>query len=601
MSPEQVRGRPADPRSDIFSFGAILYEMLSGRRAFHGDTSADTISAILKEDPPDLSATNRQISPGLDRIVRHCLEKDPEQRFQSARDLAFDLEALSDVSAPSAVSIRQPRKRDLRIGVPLILALLAVAAAAILFRPRTKAIDSLAVLPFANARSDPNTDYLSDGITENLISRLSRSPALTVMSRSSVFRYKGREIDAQAVGRELKVQAVLMGRVEQRGANLLISAELVDVRSNRQIWGDQFNRKASDIQAVQEQIAKDIAGTLRLPVTSEENKRLTKRYTENAEAYELYLRGRYHWNKRTGEDIQKGIEYFRQAIEKDPAYAQAYAGLADSYVILFQYAALPSRETFPKGKAAALKALEIDDTLAQAHASLGFANECFDWDFAAAEKEYRRAIELDPKYATARHWYSLYLAHQGRFDEAIREAERALELDPLALILNNLLPRVLCLARQYDRSIDAAHKTLELDQGFYIVRINLGIALEQKERFAEAIAEFEEAARLSRRTIQAIAGLGHGYAVSGRRAEAFRLIDELKRSSERGYDPLASIALVYAGLGENDEAIKWLEKAFDAHSGFLIEPASVKMDARWDALRSDPRFQNLLRRIGFSP
>ncbi len=599
MSPEQVRGRPADPRSDIFFFGAILYEMLSGKRAFHGDSAADTMSAILKEDPPDLSQTNRSIPPGLERVVRHCLEKNPEQRFHSAHDLAFDLEALSDVSAlaPAAQALRRRpiwRVRPTWLIAGFAAVLVALVATSFLLRPRGKAIDSLAVLPFTNASPDPNTEYLSDGITESLINSLSQLPSLTVMSRNSVFRYKGREIDAQAAGRELKVQAVLIGRVAQRSANVSISAELVDVRNNRQIWGDRFNRKVSDIQAVQEEIAREISGKLRQRLTGEEKKRLTKRYTESAEAYGLYLKGRYHWNKRTGEDIQKGIGYFQQAIEKDPTYALAYAGLADSYAILSEWSGLPSSETFPKAKAAALKALEIDDTLAQAHATLA----SIDWDFSSAEKEYRRAIELDPKYPTAHHWYSLLLSNLGRHEQAIAEAERAYELDPLSPIISNVRTAAFYFARQYDRAIEAGRKTVELDKGFSPALLDLGFALEQKKMYPEAIAEFEEAVRLSGRGIQAVAYVSHAYAVSGRREEAMRLIEELKGWAERGYDPLASIALVYAGLGQNDEAMRWLEKAYQARSAWLIFLA-LKVSPRWDALRSDARFQDLLRRIGF--
>jgi len=598
MSPEQVRGKPADARSDIFSFGAILYEMLSGKRAFHGDSAADTMSAILMKEPPELSQTNRDIAPGLERVVRHCLEKSPEQRFHSAHDLAFGLEALSDVSTPTLAPAARPRALTFRVGAALLAALLALAAAAVLLRPRGKSIDTLAVLPFANASSDPNVEYLSDGITDALINSLSQLPSLTVMSRDSVSRYKGPEVSAQAAGRELKVQAVLKGKFVQRAQDLLITAELVDVRDNSHLWGGQFNRKLSDIQAVQEEIAGQISSKLRARLGGEEKKRLSKRYTENAEAYALYLKGRYHWNKRTAEDIQKGIGYFQQAIEKDPTYALAYAGLADSYVILFQYAGLPSRETFPKANAAALKALEIDDTLAQAHAALAWTHQLFDWDFSAAEKEFRRAIELDPKYPTAHHWYSLLLSLLGRHEQAIAEAERAYELDPLSPIISNLRARVFYNARQYDRAIEAARKTLELDKGFIQALLTLGLALEQKKMYPEAIAEFEEAVRLSGRSIQAVAYVGHVYAVSGRREEAMRLIEELKGWSERGYDPLANIALVHAGLGQNDETMRWLEKAYQARSAWLIVLA-LKVDPRWGALRSDARFQDLVRRIGF--
>ncbi len=455
------------------------------------------------------------------------------------------------------------------------------------------------MLPFVNAGGDPNAEYLSDGITESLINSVSQIPGIKVVSRSSAFHYKGKDVGARTVGRELGVRAVLTGRIVQRGDGLSIRAELVDARDDTHLWGEQYNRRLSDILAVQEEIAGDISGKLRQRLTGEEMKRLTRRSTENPEAYGLYLKGRYHWNKRTGQDLQKGIGYFQQAIEKDPTYALAYAGLADCYAVLFLYAGLPSSENFPKAKAAASKALEIDDTLAQAHATLAFVHENFDWDFSAAGKEYRRAIELDPKYPTAHHWYSLYLSGIGRHEQAIAEAERVYKLDPLSPIISNLRAAAFYSARQYDRAIEAARKTLELDKGFSPAHFSLGCALEQKKMYPEAIAALEEAVRLSGRRIRADADLGHAYAVSGRREEAMRMIEELKARSERGYDPVADIALVYAGLGQNDEAMRWLEKAYQARSAWLIRLAPLKVDPRWDALRSDARFQDLLRRIGF--
>jgi TolB-like protein/Tfp pilus assembly protein PilF len=599
MSPEQVRGLPVDRRSDIFSFGAIFYELLSGKRAFKRDTASDTIAAILMQEPPELLGSGRNIPPALEHIVKHCLEKDRDNRFQSARDIAFALgEASSGSAAAPATPAAQPaRSRAFR---PLLWAagVAALATAVLWLRLGAGTIDSLAVLPFVNAGGDPNAEYLSDGITESLINSVSQIPGIKVVSRTSAFHYKGRDVGAKTVGRELGVRAVLTGRIVQRGDALSIRAELVDARDDTHLWGEQYNRRLSDILAVQEEIAGDISGKLRQRLTGEEKKRLTKRYTENAEAYGLYLKGRYHWNKRTGEDIQKGIGYFQQAIEKDPTYALAYAGLADCYAILFYYAELPASEAFPKAKAAALKALEIDDTLAQAHAALAFVHEDFDWDFSSAEKEFKRAIELNPNYPTVHHWYSRHLSWLGRHEQAIAEAERANELDPLSPVISNARAVVFNNARQYDRATEAARKTLELDKGFGIAHVWLGLALEQKKMYPEAIAEFEEGVRLSGREILPLADLGHAYAVSGRREEAMKLIEELKGWSERGFDPLANIALVHAGLGQNGEAMRWLEEAYQARSAWLIELA-LKVDPRWDALRSDARFQDLLRRIGF--
>ena len=602
MSPEQVRGLPVDHRSDIFSFGAILYEMLSGRKAFSRDTASDTMAAIMRDDPPELTQSGRDISPALDHVVKHCLEKDRDNRFQSARDIAFALGEASSGSAaaPTRLSAQPPRSNASRplLWTAGVVALVTLAAAVLWLRPRAGAIDSLAVLPFVNAGGDPNSEYLSDGITESLINSVSQIPGIKVVSRASAFHYKGKDVDARTVGRELGVRAVLTGRIVERGDALSIRAELVDARDDTHVWGEEYNRRLSDILAVQEEIARDISGKLRQRLTGEEKKQLTRRYTENAEAYGLYLRGRYHWNKRTAGDIQKGIGYFQQAIEKDPTYALAYAGLAESYAILYNYTGLPSSETFPKAKAAAVKALELDDTLPQAHATLALTHEKFDWDFSAAEKEFRRAIELDPSYPTAHHWYGLFLSEIGRHEEAIAQSERAYELDPLSPIISNARAAVSYNARQYDRAIDAARKTIELDKNLNISWVSLGLSLEQKEMYPESIAALEEAVRLSERWIQAVAALAHADAVSNRRVEAMPLVEELKRRSERGQDALVNIALVYAGLGQNDEAMAWLDEAYRGRSAWLLQ-LSLKVDPRWDPLRSDARFQDLLRRIGF--
>ncbi len=601
MSPEQVRGQLADHRGDIFSFGAVLYEMLTGRGAFRGDTAVETMNAILKEEPPELAESVSGVSPALERVVRHCLEKSPQERFQSARDVAFALGEASSSSGAAPPAPRTPtrlRARVLARAGSLAVALAALAAAMFWLRPGTRTIHSLAVLPFVNAGGDPNAEYLSDGITESLINSVSQIPGIKVVSRGSAFHYKGKDVDARTVGRELGVAAVLTGRIVQRGLALSIRAELVDARDDTHLWGEEYNRKLSDVLAVQEEITRDISGKLRRRLTGEEKKRLTRRYTENAEAYALYLKGRYSWNKRTEQGLQEGIGYFQQAIARDPTYALAYAGLADCYALLFNYTGLASSETLPKAKAAALRALEIDDTLAPAHATLAITHEMFDWDFPAAEKEYRRSIELDSNYPTAHHWYSLLLSYLGRHEEAIAEADRAYEADPLSPIISNLRAAVFYNARLYDRAIEAARKTIKLDQNFSVGQLSLGWSLEQKKMYPEAIAALEQAVRLSGRWGQAVAAVGHARAVSGEREEAIRLIEELKRRSERGQDALVNIALVYAGLGQKDEAIVWLEKAYGVRSAWLVQ-LSLKTDPRWDPLRSDARFQDLQRRIGF--
>ncbi|MBI3697620.1 MAG: protein kinase [Acidobacteria bacterium] len=376
MSPEQVRGVPVGPGSDIFSLGCVLYEMVSGRRAFSGKTPVETLSAVLKDHPAELASSGKQIPLELDRLISHCLEKNPEERFQSARDLAFDMKSIlggSGVASPPAPG---------------------------------KALDSIAVLPFANASREPDAEYLSDGITESIINSLAQIAQLRVMPRSTVFRYKGQEVDPQAVGRELNARMVLTGRVILRGETLVVGMELVDVAQGSQLWGERYNRKLADIFAVEEEIARKISESLRMRLSGEEKKRLAKRFTENTEAYQLYLKGRHYWVKRTPDSMKKGIEYFQQAIEKDPGYALAYAGVADCYSILSTYGAVSPREGWAKAKAAAAAAVALDPELAEGHTSLAFIRGFADWDWVAAEEECRRAIELNPAYWVAPYWYA---------------------------------------------------------------------------------------------------------------------------------------------------------------------------------------------------
>jgi serine/threonine-protein kinase len=600
MSPEQVRGRPAGPQSDIFSLGAVLYEMISGRRAFRGESHADTMSGILTKDPPDLSLGNPEVPQGLERVVRRCLEKSPEERFDSARDLAFDLEALSEPGSPAAVSPAAAPNRSLRRILAAAAAVAALVALALLLRGRGGKIETLAVLPFVNASGDPGVEYLSDGMTESLINRLSRLPDLTVMSRSSVFRYKGRETDAQAAGRDLNVQAVLTGRVVQRGPDLSVSAELVDTQSNRHLWGEQYQRRTSDILAMQEQIVADISVALRRRLTAPEKQRIGKAPTDNTEAYGLYLKGRYHWSRRNSEDLRKSIEYFQKAVEKDPAYALAYTGLAEAYAAIPAYG-FPPRDSLSKAKAAALKALEIDDRLAQAHVALAAAYEDLDWDFPATEREFLKAIEIDPKYPTAHHWYSIFLSYMGRTDEALREIERAHELDTASLVINVTWTVTNFYARRYDKALQTARETCDLDANFAGCHGWMGVVLEQRREYPEAISQLEEAVRHFGRNTAAVAALAHVYAVAGRRADALAIVQELKTKwPEQGYEPEANIALVEVGLGSNEEAFEWLEKAYRARSFWLMQ-LGLKGDGRWDPLRQDPRFADLLKRIGFPP
>ncbi|MEK6325766.1 MAG: protein kinase [Acidobacteriota bacterium] len=607
MSPEQIRGETLDARSDIFGFGSVLYEMLSGRTPFSAGTAAETISSILTREPAPLVRYAPGLPEELQRIVRKCLAKDKRRRYQSARDLLIDLgnlkrdsEAGADTEATSRIAT-QPRSRIRRpfVIVALVGAALALSSVGIyLIMERGRAIDSIAVLPFVNASEDADTEYLSDGITESLINSFSRLPNLRVMSRDSVFRYKGQQTTAQGVGRDLNVQAVLTGRVVQRGSNLLISTELVDVRDNSHIWGEQYNRKLTDILAVQSEIAREISEKLRLRLTGEQEKRLVKRYTVNAEAYQLYLKGRYYWNKRTEEGLRKGIEYFNQAIEKEPNYALAYSGLADCHTSLafsFDVGAVSPRQTIPQAEAAARKALKIDDTLAEAHTSLAFIKLLYDWDWPGSEESFKRAIELDPNYPNAHHWYSHYLMAMGRIEESLAESRRALELDPLLVVLNLHLGWHYLYARNYDQAIEQFRRTLEMDPYFQQAHLYLGWAYIGKGMYAEAIGELQTAKALVAGSGEAETALGYIYAVSGKRGDALRVLDQLKELSKRRYVSPFFIALIYAGLEEKDQAFTWLEKAYVDRSDLLVY---LEMEPKLDSLRPERKFADLVSRVG---
>ena len=649
MSPEQARGTPVDGRTDLFSLGVVLYEMVSGHLPFTGNSTNEVISAILsREQPAPLARFAHEVPAELDRIVNKALAKDREERYQSAKDLLIDLKRLKQRLAFEAEQARsQPpdanrampaatNDRHLAIdsesgsiattadlaaavttsgttypssgtkrqrGVIATLAtvvLISVAVAAYyLYSARAgKAIDSVAVLPFVNAGGDSNTEYLSDGISETLINSLTQLQQLRVVARHTAFRYKGKEIDPQTVGRELNVRAVLMGRVRQLGDTLNIQVDLVDVTTGAQLWGNDYERKIADVLAVKQEIAREVTENLRLRLSGEEQKRLVKRDTTNAEAYQLYLKGRFSWNKYTEEGFRKSIENFKQAVEKDPAYALAYSGLADSYSLLGELSVAPPKESFPQARAYAEKALVLDETLADAHLSLGIVKLLYEWDWPAAEKELRRAKELDPNNPQVYHFYGHYLQSVGRVEEAINETKRGVELDPTSLIISAELGWAYYCARQYDQAISQDRKTLELDPNFIYTSWVIAQSYEQTGRFQESVAELKRARTIDANWPYIIAELGYTYAASGERSQAEIILQQLKERAAREYIDAILIANIYVGLGQKDQAFAWLEKAYQERSGLM---PWVKGEPKWDPLRGDARFADLLRRISLPP
>jgi eukaryotic-like serine/threonine-protein kinase len=595
MSPEQARGKPVDKRTDIWAFGCVLYELLTGKEAFRGETVSDTIAVVLEREP-DWQALPPATPPQIRDLLRRCLQKEAERRPRDFRDLRIQLEEL-----PATATSRPWWLGKTAVGIAAVVLIILLVASGWLYRSaaRGETIDSVVVLPFVNASADPNTEYLSDGITESLINSLSQLPHLKVMSRDAAFRYKGKETDGQTVGRDLGVRAVFKGRVAQRGDSLAISAELIDARDNSHIWGRQFSRKPSDIFGLQEEIAREMTTALRLRLTNEEQKRLARSYTPNAEVYQDYLKGRYFW-QQTGLGLNKGVEYFQQAIAKDPRYALAYDGLADCYISLAVFGFSFPKEAFPKAKEAALKSLELDGTLAETHTSLARIKAEYDWDWSGAEREFERAMELNPSYATAYQWYGSVLMTMGRPQEAIANYKRALEIDPLSPIINGALGKGFYDTRQYDQAIEQLQKTLELDRSLFMARAYLGYAYLQKSMNKEAMAELEKHMVISEGHPWAQVELGYAYAALGRTPEARRMVDKLNQFSKQKFVAADGMAKVYVGLGEKDKAFEWLEEGYERRS-IGLGGVDLKVDPVWDPLRSDPRFQDILRRMNLQP
>lgn len=565
MAPEILNGQPPDVRADIWAVGVLLYEMCTKELPYHGSSQAETMALILRDPPRPLPAA---VSKSLSAIIHHCLTKTPSERFKTAADLRGALERAQTDTETIRVPARQSRK-----------------------------IDSIAVLPFSNPAADAEADYLCDGVAATLINNLSRLRKLRVIPRTLSKRYQGKEGNLQAIGRELDVRSVLMGRIVPRGDDLHIEAELVDVDRVHQLWGGRFQTKIRDLFEVEEEIARKIAESLKLVLTGQEKKRLAKRPTENAAAYQEFLKGRFYLEKRTADAFKRALEHFRKAIEYDPSYALPYAGLADCFALLGapEYGVLPPADAMPRAKSAATKAVEIDPTLGDAHSALGWVKFRYDWDWHGAIQEFDRAIELNPDYANVRFWRAYYLASIERFSEAVAEARRALAIDPLSLIMNGAVGWMLYFKGDDAAALAIYRGVLEMEPNFMIAHWSIGQLYERQGRHDLAIESYERSVALSNRTPTQLASLAHAHARAGNREKAEQMLAELLAVTT-GYVSPFKIALVYAGLGDSDRAFEWLDRAGEIRDGWMT---TLKIAQELIPLRMDPRFAGLLKRVGF--
>lgn len=627
MSPEQTRGLNVDARTDIWSLGVVLYEMLTGRRPFIGDTAVDVMSAVIEQLQAPFSTYGLRVPAALELIVSKALQKDRAVRYQSANEMLADLAAFTkwfesgsknetiEPTTPVLSTATDPedtigsqtnkvdrRSRTSRKYVPAIVALclLLLAAAGFAYwsyTSRHRPIESIAVLPFKNDSGNDDVEYLSDGMADSLINSLSQLPNLSVKARSSVFRYKGQEVDPQSVASSLSVQTILTGRVVQHGNDLTLYLALVD-RDGNQLWGTQYDRKLADLVSLQREIALDVLRNVRVRLSGTDEQKLTKDYTANVEAYQLYLRGRFHSFKLTPAEAQLGIADFQQAIQIDPNYALAYVGLSDVNRTLALGAEMPPNEVLPKAKAAAQKALEIDEALAEAHTAYGATLFWYERDWAGAENHYKRAVELNPNSADAHMFYAHLCSNTGRHAEALAEIKKAREIDPVSPFVSTLEGQFLLYAGKKDEALARLQETFLLAPNFWFPHLFASSVYIEKGMYAEAINEARRATELSPSQTVSIAFESYALEKAGRPAEARAKLDELLKLSNTRYVPPCHIAMVYNGLGETDQALAWLQRGIVERDPKI---AFLKVEPKWNNLRSDPRFQQLLQRAGFNP
>jgi eukaryotic-like serine/threonine-protein kinase len=605
MSPEQAQGEEVDQRSDIFSFGIVLYELLTGKLPFRGEHPTAVAYSIINEEPQPIARFNEKVTTEIERIVAKALAKDKSDRYQHADDLLADLRTerkkleyamTRDLSLPIPPSATSISKRWKMVAGALV-AVIVIILGMYLFMPKAASIDSIAVLPFENVGADPNTEYLSDGITEGIINSLSHVQSLRVIPRSTVFRYKGNDVNMEEIGNQLKVRAIVSGRIVQRGDNLNVQVELDDLTRQAQVWGERYDRKINDLPSVHEEIVKALLARLQPSLSVEKQQQISKRPTENANAYQLYLKGRFYWNKRSESGIRSAIDHFQRAIEKDPGYALAYTGLADSYNILAAFGFVVPSEAFPKAKAAVSKALEFDSTLAEAHTSLAFILHRFEWNWKGAENEYKRAITLNPSYATALHWYACLLITLQRDSEAIVAGEQAASLDPLSLPITASLGEFYREAGLYDKAKAECSKAIEMDSNFAMARTVLALVYMQQGMVDKALNEFEMNSRLPSSTPEDLAWLGYGYAKAKRVNDARKILAELRKREEQHSVPPLFFAIIHMGLGEKEETVKWLLRAHEAHDFYFTALPRTVLN---DLSEIDPRCSDVIKRMGLS-